>query len=207
MSIENEKTIEFYEKFAEDYRDRAKGGEYSKDRQDIHEWFKKVFSGVPKSAKIFEVGSGAGQDAEFLNKLGYAVQTSDVAESFIEILNDYNLNPVKFNIIKDDFDNKYDVILASAVLVHLTPSEVKNAIEKIYSALNYGGIFVLSVKSETRHEWKKEDPSGLSRYFSHWTQEEITGLLEKIGFVEVSVETFEGQRSNWLRIVAKKEEK
>ena len=129
----NEKTLKTYGQFVKDYLDEHKN--------DIPEtdWLKSSLDGIPKSAKMFEVGSGTGRDAKFIRSLGYNLQTSDAPDELVEHLQKENLNPIKFNLITDRFQQTYDYILANAVLVHFSHEEVEAALAKIFNALNGGG--------------------------------------------------------------------
>lgn len=107
MSIENEQTVDFYNKHADLYYERNLK-DYAtprgiKDDQIHYDYLKSTLVNLPKDAKMFEIGSAYGRDAERINALGYNIQVSDVADSFLEMLEKAGFSPVKFDIIHDEF--------------------------------------------------------------------------------------------------------
>ncbi|MCL2869780.1 class I SAM-dependent methyltransferase [Candidatus Saccharibacteria bacterium] len=204
MSRENEKTLEVYEQHIDKFVDR-----FSYDPNNYGGgWIDKSLHGLPKNAKLFEVGSGTGDLARYIISLGYSIQTSDAANSFLKILKEKKLNPIKFNLIKDTFNYNYDYIVANAVLVHFTPDEVKTAIQQIFNALNQNGRFAFSVKYKAEHPNGELDNSfGVPRYFSYWTPDEIKDVVKQTGFSKVEYVIFKGKRSNFICMTAQKGEK
>ncbi len=213
MSKENEKTIEVYEKFGDKYlernREAVKNDPKAKEDSEKHkEQLKTFLKGLSKDVKIFEVGSAGGRDAKFLRSLGYTnITVSDVANYFLEKLTDEGFSPIKFNLIKDDFDDKYDFILCWAVLVHFTKDEVREAIQKMFNALNPGGRIALCVKYKEGVEEEWEDfrgQIGEKRYFSYWNEDELNGCMRKCGFENVKIWQHGGARACWLECCAEK---
>ena len=116
MSKENEKTIEVYEEFGGKYLERNEEAiknnpRAKKDDERRKELLKTYMEGLPRDAKIFEVGSAGGVDAIYLHSLGYNnITVSDVADYFLKRLESEGLTPERFNLRKDDFAAKYDFI-------------------------------------------------------------------------------------------------
>lgn len=211
MSTENERTVEFYNQYADLYHQRNLE-DYATPRgvrdDQIHQaYILKTLERLPKTAKMFEIGSGYGRDAKRIEELGYHIQVSDVAESFLKILRKEGFAPRKFDIVNDDFVDTYDYILANAVFVHLTKEEVVAAVRKIYQALNNQGIFALSLKQRLGggEEWKA-NISGTKekRYFSYWEIGEATAMLEATGFEVTHCQQNGGMRACWLDIITRK---
>lgn len=213
MSKENEKTIEVYERFGQNYLKRnsddvKNNPKAKKDDDRQKELLKKFTDGLPKDAKIFEVGSAGGKDADFIRSLGYTnVTVSDVADFFLRELEKKGLSPIKFNLITDEFGDKYDFILCWAVLVHFTKAEAKEAIRKMFKALNDGGRIALAVKHKEGHEEEWEDYQGrigAKRFFSYWQKDELEQCLEECGFKNVQIAKHGGARACWLNCCAEK---
>lgn len=122
--------------------------------------------GLPKGSKIFEVGSTGGRDAMAIQTLGYTNIT--VSGVTLGLLEQQGFLPLKFNLITDDFTEKYDFICCWAVLVHFAKSEAKQAIRKMFEALNNNGRIALCVQSRDGYEeaWMDRDGRiGAKRYF------------------------------------------
>lgn len=213
MSKENEETIKIYEKFGDKYLERNKKAIDNDSRAKIEdelqkELFKTYVNGLPKDSKIFEVGSASGRDAKTLRGLGYTnIVVSEVVDFFLKKLRDEGFSPIKFNLITDDFSDKYDFILCWAVLVHFTKAEAKDSIRKMYEALNDGGRVALCVKYKDgcKEEWDDfQGQIGAKRYFSYWTKNELEDCLRQTGFKKINLQQYDGVRSGWLRCCAEK---
>jgi SAM-dependent methyltransferase len=212
MSSQNDQTLRVYAKHADSYeRDtladfNSNPEKAEKIRKGHQAFLSKSLQTISKDGKLFEVGSGYGRDAIFIRSLGYSIQVSDAVDSFIERLKQEDFEPVKFNLITDDFTDKYDYILANAVLVHFPKDEVEKSIRKIYDTLNLNGVFAFSLKQRAGGgEDYKTDIAGERRYFSYWDIGEIERVAKKVGFKIISVEQIGGIRACWLDVIVKKE--
>ncbi len=213
MSKENAETIEVYEKFGDKYLERNRialinDAQARKDDEKQKELIRTFVDGLPKDAKIFEVGSAGGRDAKFLRELGYTnITVSDVANYFINQLKNEGFSPVKFNLIEDEFDDKYDFILCWAVLVHFKKDEAIASIRKMYDALNDGGRVALCVKHKEGHteDWSDfQGQIGAKRYFSYWNQDELEKCLTEAGFKNLKIQQYGGARACWIQCCAEK---
>ena len=213
MSKENAETIEVYEKFGDKYLERNRTAlinDQQAQKDDIRqkELIKSFVDGLPKDAKIFEVGSAGGRDAKFIRDLGYTnITVSDVANYFLKQLKKEGFDPVKFNLIEDEFSDKYDFILCWAVLVHFTKDEAVSAIRKMYEALNDGGRIALCVKHKEGHteDWSDfQGQIGAKRYFSYWNQDELEECIKELGFKNIKIWQYGGARACWIQCYAEK---
>ena len=209
MSTENDKTIKVYEKFGQNYLNRnkkdAETDPHYKERRRLY--MEKITKDLPRSAKIFEVGSASGNEVKILKSLGFTnITPSDVADFFINHLRNEGFSPIKFNLITDEFPDSYDFIRCSAVLVHFKKDEARASIEKMLSALNPGGICSFSVKLKEGHkeEWKYDRDIGAKRYFSYWNKDELEEFVKSCGFVDIDIEQQGGIRACWLICTVKK---
>lgn len=214
MSKENEKTIEVYEKFGQSYleglvrknKENIKNGRETYDSH-IAKIIKRHLNGLSKDAKIFEIGSASGRDAKIISSLGYKnIIVSDVASPFLKKLRDEGFDPIKFNIVTDDFSEQYDMIYCWYVLAHLTKDEAKEAIKKMFNALKDGGKLMISVrhKEGSEGEWTKSQASGLKRYFSYWELDEFKKFLEECGYRNIEIWRYGGFKACWFECYAEK---
>lgn len=211
MSLENERTLEFYNKHADLYCLRGK--KYYAESQGIKdngancEFIRNSLNDLPQNAKMFEIGSGDGRDAGFINSLGYNIQTSDAVESFLSILRDKGFSPIKFNVVNDNFADSYDYILANAVFVHLTKPEVEEAVQKVYNALGINGRFVVSLRRrmEGEKDWRANIPgTSDGRFFSFWDISEAEKMLRNVGFKIIYFRQKDKPNACWLEFIAQK---
>lgn len=89
-----------------------------------------------RSIKILEVGCNAGVQLLFLQKMGFKNlcgieinrETLEFSKSIIN-----NVNLIKGSALDIPFkDNYFDLVFTSGVLIHISPSDIKRAMEEIY---------------------------------------------------------------------------
>lgn len=194
----NDATIASYEKNAGRYA-AATG-------MVVHEvlgkWLDAAVEGLHVDANIFEIGSGAGRDAHYLQSKGYKVHCSDATKAFLAQLSDSGLSADYFNVLTDAFTQKYDLILADAVFLHMTSDQLPGVLRKVSGALGEGGRLAMTLKEGEGEEWT-DKKLGHPRYFCYWTEASITDLLSKTGFQVVSVSKSGSANARWLNIIAR----
>ena len=203
MGKENEKTVNSYEKYANEYINQSVADFNDDKTKQKHNMLGNCLRGVPKSGKLFEIGSGSGEDATYIQSLGYNNLTvSDVADSFINILRKKGFSPIKFNLLKDAFPEQYDFIYCWAVLMHFTKAEAKGSIKRIYNSLTDGGKVLLCVKSsrDKTTEWKKLGEEDGEIFFSFWSKDELELFLNQVGFKKIEVWEY----GDWIDCLAER---
>mgnify|MGYP003290805787 CR=1 FL=1 len=218
MSSENKKTVEVYKKTAHLYlansaeHDRIDPDRANKKRKKIERLIKESFSKLSEHAKVFEIGSGDGSNAKFIESLGFEVTASDTADEFIEATKKQGVNTIKFDALEDDFPEKYSGMFCWRVFVHFTKEDALKIIQKVYDNLENGGIFIFNaINRETKNidnEWvdfEGEYHMGVERYYNYFLQEELDDIINQTKF---KIETFYkngGDNNNkWLIYVLKK---
>lgn len=89
MSIENERTLKVYNKNAKTYletgikHDNLNPEKTRHKREQLEKFIKTNIETLPKGSKVFEIGSADGTNAKYIEKLGYEIIASDIAEDFI----------------------------------------------------------------------------------------------------------------------------
>jgi SAM-dependent methyltransferase len=170
------------------------------------EWIDEALAGLDGSARILEIGSGPGRDADYIETKGYEVQRTDAAQAFIAHLQSQGHPARMLNILTDDIEGIYDLIFADAVLLHFTPDEVRQVLAKILAALRPGGRFAFSVKIGEGEEFtsrKLDSP----RYFHYWLLPDLREILTGQGFTVVKASECADNRNdrpNWLYLIATK---
>lgn len=218
MSEENKKTIEVYEETAYLYisnsaeHDRLDQNKAKKKSERLQKLIKENFSSLPRNAKVFEIGSGDGTNAKFIESLGFEVTASDTADDFIKATKNKGVNTIKFNAIEDDFPEKYFAVFCWRVFVHFTKEDALKVIQKIYDTLEEGGIFIFNaINRETKDkddEWvdfEGEYHMGEERYYSYFRQEELDNIIKQTEFQIKDFHKEGGDNNNkWLIYVLKK---
>ena len=218
MSVENKKTLEVYEKNAQMYIDHSIESENidpekaERKRKSLHNFIKNSFSSLENNSKILEIGAADGVNSKYIESLGYQVTASDVAAAFVEACKKLNLYSIKFNVIEDEFNEKYNGIFCWRVFVHFTKEDALKTIKKVYENLEDNGIFVFNVMNgenkESLGEWVDFEGvyhMGAERYYNYFIKAEIDEMVEKIGYEIISFHTEGGSnKDKWLVYVVKK---
>lgn len=186
-------TIDAYEQSALLYRDRTD----STMPADLIQWLNNSLSELDASAKIFEIGSGTGGDASYLKQLGYKVQVSDVASSFVSMLAEDGWDAVSFDVGKDEMNGVWDLVFADAVLLHLARDEFSLALEKVLARLEDEGRFAFTLKTGDGEAYSNEK-LGMPRFFCYWQASEVEARLEAAGYSSWTVNEHPG----WIHVVA-----
>ncbi len=172
----------------------------------IKTWLDTCISLLDPSSKILEVGVGHGKDADYLESKGFKVERTDASSSFVDYQKSKGHEAKILNVLTDDMDAGYDMILADAVWLHFTPEEARLAAKKVLNALNDDGFFALSIKEGDGTELTNRK-LGQTRYFCYWREAEINRLLQEVGFRDIKITLatdYRPDRPGWLLIIAGK---
>lgn len=218
MSIENKKTVEIYKEKASTYlatsieHDKLEPEKANRKREKLNNFLRNSFQSLPKNAKILEIGSANGENAKYIESLGYNVTASDIAEDFINASKNNGLTTINFNILEDNFKEKYSGILAWRVFVHFTEEDIFETLKKSYDNLENNGIFIFNViNRETRNvdnEWvdfPNEYHMGAERYYHYFNQKDLDDIISQTKFQIQDFHKEGGDNNNkWLVYVLKK---
>ena len=193
---ENAKTIKSYELNAEDYIQSRSVDE----QQKFSAWIVEELSKFNKTIDIFEIGSGPGYTADYLESLGYKITRSDIVDQFIDFNRLRGKSMGKHNVITDKIHGTFEAIIAINVMQHLSIEDMKKSLAFISDGLKQDGVFIFTITSGKHDEW--HDDKGGSRYFANWQKEELADTLPKAGLQMEYAEDI-GYK-NWMNIVARK---
>lgn len=201
MNVTNKETIEAYNRAFDKYIEESP--QFVSDELKL--WIDDNLSHLDKSAKILEIGSGSGKDANYFASQGYSMELTDASDGFVEYLNRTGYVARRLNILVDDIQSNYDMIFADAVFLHFTEEELMFVLYKSYKAIKDGGrlAFTLKVGDGEESTNRKLDAP---RYFHYWQKAEIEKILKNVGFSNVYInagDDFRGEdRPDWLYISA-----
>jgi len=218
MSKENEKTLEVYKKNANIYlatgieHDNLYPDKAKRKREKLEKLIKKNIGSLPKGVKVFEIGSADGSNAKYIEKLGYEVTASDIAKDFINTINAKGLKTIKFNVLEDEFVEKYFAIFCWRVFVHFTKEDASKVLQKVYDVLEDNGLFIFNaINREVKdvdEEWvdfPDEYHMGVERYYKYFSEDELHEIVTKIGYKICDFHKEGGENNNkWLVYVLKK---
>lgn len=202
MNVTNRDTIAAYNNGIEEYYNLSP----QKVSGHIKTWIDSALSGLPKDSKLLEIGSGTGKDAVYINSLGYKLKLTDASQGFVDYLQQQGMDAVTFDVLEDDFNDKYDLIFADAVMLHFADIELEKIFKKVWSALLPKGRFALTVKKGDG-EFTEDKKLGMLRYFHLWQPEQLIDKLEDSGFSLTFNEIADdkrGDKPSWILIIAEK---
>lgn len=109
---------------------------------------------IPKEGMVLDVGAGSGRDARYLAAKGLSVVAVEPALNIRELAQTYQVNtpihwlsdtlPELSEVYK--LQTKFDLILLSAVWMHIAPSLRERAFRKLSSLLKPNGKLVISLR-------------------------------------------------------------
>jgi len=185
-------TIQTYEENWEKYIT----GTVSDISGEYKDWIGKVLSFINRDSVIFEAGSASGRDADYIENLGFHVIRSDVAEGFVNYQKKLGKDAIKFDLLRDTFNLKYDLIFANVVLLHFNTEELTLVLENIKNGLKSGGLLAFTTKAGNGEEFSTHKMNS-ARYFKYWEINELKQLFLDLGFV---IEVFQhGVDSKWIQ--------
>lgn len=201
----NQKTLEAYNKNAQKYI-KSTFQDVAMYKPEMREWIDAALQSIEKNGRIFEIGSAAQRDAEYMRQQGYGVTCSDAVMSFVNILNEKNEDAVYFNVLKDTPPDGYSMFFANGVFPHFTPDELRYALCSLHAHLPPEGVLAFSIKYGLGEEWIKEKFEDL-RFTHYWKLEHIFDLLYECGYTVVFENSNTGSYPShrWLNIVCQKD--
>lgn len=190
-------TLAAYETNYEKYIERTRS-----DISDaLEEYLDYVLTKISPGSEILEIGSATGRDADYIESKGHTVTRTDAVTGFVEYMRKSGHQAQIFNVLTDAFNRKFDVVLATAVLLHLTAEQFGEALTNIHQHLRNDGIVILAVKIGDGEEYsthKLDTP----RYFKYWQPDELSAAVSSQGFNVQESRLLSGDK--WLTCIATK---
>ncbi len=140
--------IAWYDAHAETLADRYEG--VSPER--VHDWLRDLLPSQP--ATILDVGAGSGRDAAWLAYKGHDVVAVEPSHRLQTLARERHDSP-RIQWISDSLPAlkrtfrtglAFDVILVSAVWMHVAPSDRARAFRKLITLLKPGGVLAITLR-------------------------------------------------------------
>jgi 2-polyprenyl-3-methyl-5-hydroxy-6-metoxy-1,4-benzoquinol methylase len=204
MNHLNDQTLDGYNKTVEKYIETSP---QLVDGQ-LKAWIDEILNGLSHNARILEIGSGSGKDADYFASKGYKMELTDASQGFVDYLHKAGKTARLLNVLTDDLGAGYDMVFADAVFLHFTEKDLGRILAKVNSALKPNGVIVFSLKAGTGEEVTSRKLN-VPRYFRYWEADKISKLLIASGFTNVEIGTIDDyrgkERPSWLLINAIKQ--
>jgi 2-polyprenyl-3-methyl-5-hydroxy-6-metoxy-1,4-benzoquinol methylase len=177
-----EQTILAYNKNAKRYN--AKFADFAAYKEKIIE-FGKTF--IPSGARILDLGCGPGNNITILQSLdnSYSFTGVDLSSKLLKIAKEKHPSStfVHRNIctLQVEADAKYESILASFCVVHLTHTETRKLVQYISESLVQGGSLYISFMEGCSSGFESTSFSEDEIFFNYYQVADIVKLLGDFG--------------------------
>lgn len=198
MNEPNKKTLETYQNHFDNYIAGTPGVTEEHESQGV--WIKEVLQYAQVADPVLEIGSAFGRDAAYMRALGYDPQVTDAFDAAVDYLRDHGFNATKLNVLTDEIEGKYKVIIACAVFLHFTESELRSVLTKLVDHIAAGGVLGFTLKNGEGEEWSDEKMDA-PRYFHYWNVQTLQPILEDCGYGVISIRVVEGDK--WLQVIVR----
>lgn len=193
-----QRTIDFYNKFAEQYVSETKDLDVSSNRNSF-------LTFIPEAGHILDLGCGSGRDSLFFMDQGYDVTSVDASSEVAKLAGEMLGKPVEILSFHElDYSNTFDGIWACASLLHCPKAEMNVVVHKMKEALKVHGVIYMSFKYG---EGERVDERG--RFFNDYTEAGMSEMLagySDLQLVDMSTESkpLRGGVQVWLNVVVRK---
>ena len=150
--------------------------------EQVHgQWLESVK--LPDSGHALDIGSGSGRDAFALAQRGFDVVACEPAEKFLEIAK-CNYPSPSITWLQDSLpsldriyklDIKFDLILLSAVWMHIAPSDRARSFRKLSQLLKPNGMLIITLRHGSSPDDRSMFPVNL---------DELNGFARQQGLIE-----------------------
>ncbi|WP_332644966.1 class I SAM-dependent methyltransferase [Aeromicrobium sp.] len=191
----NARTVESYEQIADEYARETQGGHVLSGGLTL-------LAETMPGARVLEIGSGPGWDADQLEEAGLTVRRTDITQAFIDFQRSRGKDVARLNAIDDDLGGPYDAVVTLHVLQHMEDDDLEVVLSKIAGALRPGGRFLVSIPLGEDAGWR-DGESGNPYYRVLRTEADFTSTLERAGLTpEWTERSNEDEESGWLCLLA-----
>ena len=154
---------------------------------------------------ILDFGCGSGRDTKYFLEHGYKVDAVDGSKELCRRASEYTGITVKNMMFTElSAKEKYDGIWACSSILHLTPDELENVMNKMAAALKANGIIYASFK------YGNFSGERNGRYFNDMTEEAFGKFIKNIQGIEIEEQWITSDvragrdSEKWLNVIMRK---
>lgn len=138
---------------------------------------------------VLDLGCGPATASSTMREKGLQVDPVDASDEMVKLANKtYDIGARKACFHEIDAVSVYDGIWANFSLLHATQSEFIEALAALRRAIKPDGYFHLGMKTGEGHARDR-----LGRFYTYYSQDQLTGYLSDAGFTVIHTEEGEGR--------------
>ncbi len=177
----DDETIAVYNRQAEAYAERFQGARSEPALATF-------IAHVKPGGHILDLGCGPAEASAFMRDKGFAVDAVDASAEMVRLASEtHNIGARQATFDDIHEVDAYDGIWANFSLLHASEENFPGHLSALYRALRPGGCFHIAMKLGTG---SKRD--SLGRYYSFYSEPELSGHLSAAGFVIDDISKGEG---------------
>ncbi|WP_206750298.1 class I SAM-dependent methyltransferase [Aliidiomarina minuta] len=179
MQHTDDATLNYYREHAREVFERYEAVEQS----SIAAHF---LSSLQPNSRVIDVGAGSGRDLRKLMELGFDAYGAEPADELRQLAIDKHPQ-LKDRLFAGSLPGglttyrKYDAVVCSAVLMHIPPNQLFDAILALRDALNEQGRLLISIPA-TRPDIDENHRDHNGRLFSPVTPDQLKLLCKRLAF-------------------------
>lgn len=194
----NRRTVAAYDDYAEQY------AKVTRDRLPIgDEALARFADALGPGARVLEVASGPGWDADELERRGLHVRRTDLSEGFIAVQRRRGKVVEPLDLVNDDLGGPWDGLMALYVLQHIERDGMEAVIRRVGAALRHAGLFLTSFQ-EGEGEWRQTSSEGGTYTMIRWRPADMLDLMAGCGLEVDWSHSFEGDEARWTILIARR---
>lgn len=162
-------------------------------------------------ARVLEIGSGPGLDADALEAQGLSVRRSDISRAFVRMLREAGHEADLLDPLTDDLADHerggaaHDGVWASASLLHARREDLPTVLSRLAAVTREGGVLKLSLKEGDGARFSTHGDVAAPRHFTFWREEPLRAVLDGAGWEVDRVGRSVGSRGDdWLDVTARR---
>ncbi|MBN9363669.1 MULTISPECIES: methyltransferase domain-containing protein [unclassified Devosia] len=195
--LRNRITIASYGRYAAGYAEATRTMSSSGE-----EMLQVLAQAVPVGAKMLEVGSGPGWDADYLEAMGFSIRRTDAAPSFVAMQRERGKTAEILDLISAELGGPYDAVLVLYVLQHIDAPLLPGVLRKLASCLSAAGCVLLTYRVGEGTVSEHGEISG-DYHSTLWSHEAFGAALQSAGLQPEWERRTSDEDGDWCAILGR----
>ena len=195
----NQRTVSSYEGCARAYADEVGPDPSEISKQALQRLVRLLEPG----ARVLEIGSGPGWDADYVETLGITIRRTDATQAFCDFQAERGKHVDLIDVIADDLGGPYQGAVALYVLQHIDRTLIASVLQKIAAAIQPLGLFLLTIK-EGSGEYVEQGTEAGEYQVVRWLLDDFVAQLNAAGLTVEWHARKVYPDGTWLTLLARK---